>query len=268
MEKDTVAGKLEHWLSVQNLGRKNRTQEFNAEIVETVKKHWLNVTQPAASVTGQDVLNFAKKIEHYCPSRWNAIISALRAVTHQGNLLRRRKPRFREFVPPNQMEFSALLQELDKLPRSYAGLSVRFLSLTGLRICEAQQMRKELVGNSRTFVPAGIAKNGKARCIPFLPGMAETVEKLRTAAPDSELILPRPSFRRGLEKACLRAGLEPLSYHCFRHLFATNCIQSGVDLPTVARWLGHSDGGALLARMYFHLLDSHSREMADLVKML
>jgi len=30
-----------------------------------------------------------------------------------------------------------------------------------------------------------------------------------------------------------------------RHLFATRCIESGVDIPTVSRWLGHKDGGAL-----------------------
>jgi hypothetical protein len=28
-------------------------------------------------------------------------------------------------------------------------------------------------------------------------------------------------------------------------LFATRCIESGVDIPTVSRWLGHKDGGAL-----------------------
>jgi hypothetical protein len=38
---------------------------------------------------------------------------------------------------------------------------------------------------------------------------------------------------------------------------------SGVDLPTLARWLGHQDGGALLARVYFHLADQHSRQMAE-----
>jgi len=29
-----------------------------------------------------------------------------------------------------------------------------------------------------------------------------------------------------------------------RHLFATRCIENGVDIPTVSRWLGHQDGGA------------------------
>ena len=30
----------------------------------------------------------------------------------------------------------------------------------------------------------------------------------------------------------------------------TSCIESGVDIPTVSRWLGHRDGGALAMRVY------------------
>jgi integrase len=48
-------------------------------------------------------------------------------------------------------------------------------------------------------------------------------------------------------------------------LFATRCIEAGVDIPTVSRWLGHSDGGALAMRVYGHLRDTHSTEMAQKV---
>jgi len=36
-----------------------------------------------------------------------------------------------------------------------------------------------------------------------------------------------------------------ITHHDLRHLFATTCIEAGVDIPTVSRWLGHQDGGAL-----------------------
>ncbi len=36
-----------------------------------------------------------------------------------------------------------------------------------------------------------------------------------------------------------------------------------MDIPTVARWLGHKDGGALAMRVYGHLRDHHSAEMAQ-----
>jgi integrase len=47
-----------------------------------------------------------------------------------------------------------------------------------------------------------------------------------------------------------------------RHLFATRCIKSGVDIPTVSRWLGHQDGGTLSMKTYGHLRDEHSTHEA------
>jgi integrase len=56
--------------------------------------------------------------------------------------------------------------------------------------------------------------------------------------------------------------MERITHHDLRHLFATRCIESGVDVPTVARWLGHRDGGALAMRTYGHLREEHSRAAA------
>jgi hypothetical protein len=38
-----------------------------------------------------------------------------------------------------------------------------------------------------------------------------------------------------------------------------------VDIPTVSRWLGHKDGGALAMKTYGHLRDLHSTTMAQKV---
>jgi integrase len=43
-----------------------------------------------------------------------------------------------------------------------------------------------------------------------------------------------------------------LPHHDRRHFFATLCIESNEDIPTVSRWLGHSDSGALLIKTYGH----------------
>jgi integrase len=56
-----------------------------------------------------------------------------------------------------------------------------------------------------------------------------------------------------------------VTHHDLRHLFATRCIESGVDIPTVSRWLGHKDGGALAMKVYGHLRNQHSSSMAKLV---
>lgn len=55
------------------------------------------------------------------------------------------------------------------------------------------------------------------------------------------------------------------THHDFRHFFATTCIESGVDIPTISRWLGHKDGGALAMRVYGHLRQEHSAAAAQKV---
>jgi len=65
-----------------------------------------------------------------------------------------------------------------------------------------------------------------------------------------------------LASACEAIGVEKLTHHDLRHLFATRCIESGVDIPTVSRWLGHSDGGALAMKTYGQLRQEHSQAQA------
>jgi integrase len=60
-------------------------------------------------------------------------------------------------------------------------------------------------------------------------------------------------------------SIARFTHHDLRHLFATRCIESGVDIPTVSRWLGHKDGGALAMKVYGHLRDQHSVSMAQRV---
>jgi hypothetical protein len=68
-----------------------------------------------------------------------------------------------------------------------------------------------------------------------------------------------------INSACKTLGITRFTHHDLRHLFATRCIESGVDIPTVSRWLGHKDGGALAMKTYGHLRDQHSANMAQKV---
>jgi integrase len=61
-----------------------------------------------------------------------------------------------------------------------------------------------------------------------------------------------------IDSACKKMGIERITHQDLRHLFATRCIESGVDIPTVSRWLGNKDGGALAMKVYGHLRDQHS----------
>jgi integrase len=71
--------------------------------------------------------------------------------------------------------------------------------------------------------------------------------------------------QKALDRACEKVGADRITHHDLRHLFATRCIESGVDIPTVSRWLGHKDGGALAMKTYGHLRREHSIAQAQKV---
>src|SRR5208282_4808983 len=99
-----------------------------------------------------------------------------------------------------------------------------------------------------------------------IPEMRKLLERLKTERGEQEFMdNPVPKvrkFNRSLKRACKKLGLFHLTHHDLRHLFATRCIESGVDIPTVAKWLGHKDGGVLAMQTYGHLRDKHSADMA------
>jgi integrase len=75
-------------------------------------------------------------------------------------------------------------------------------------------------------------------------------------------VIPIDGARTAITNSCKRAGLPHFLHHSMRHYFSSNAIEAGVDFKVIAGWLGHSDGGFLVARTYGHLRDAHSFEMA------
>ena len=82
--------------------------------------------------------------------------------------------------------------------------------------------------------------------------------------PDAKVFHVR-ECQKALDRACNKVGADRITHHDLRHLFATACIEAGVDIPTVSRWLGHKDGGALAMKTYGHLRREHSIMQAQRV---
>jgi integrase len=98
--------------------------------------------------------------------------------------------------------------------------------------------------------------------IPDMRRLLESMKKERADEAATARVTRVGECQRAMDRAAKKIGIARITHHDLRHLFATRCIESGVDIPTVSRWLGHKDGGALAMKVYGHLRDSHSTEMA------
>lgn len=256
---------LSNWLAFQSAGKKTATQGYQREIHDIIFKRWPDHEQEVETISATQLAEFLPLVAHYSAPRFNAIVSALKKIAPiAAKPMKLRAVKVKSRAVINQLQFSQLLSELDSRPKSHAALIVSFLAHTGLRIKEARLVRWSDVCADGIFLPGEFSKSGKPRFIPFVSGTADVLNRLR-AVGDGVRVIPHGSVKKSLGRACGIVGVPHLSHHDFRHMFATRCIESGVDLPTAARWLGHQDGGALLGKVYFHLADAHSRQMAGRV---
>ena len=51
-------------------------------------------------------------------------------------------------------------------------------------------------------------------------------------------------------------------FHDCRHHFISYAVMSGIDYMTIARWVGHKDGGVLIGKVYGHLSNEHAQAQA------
>ena len=65
-----------------------------------------------------------------------------------------------------------------------------------------------------------------------------------------------------LRLARKKSGLTKFSFHDCRHFFISYCVMSGIDYMTIARWVGHKDGGVLIGKVYGHLNNEHTQAQA------
>lgn len=148
---------------------------------------------------------------------------------------------------------------------------IEFMTYCGLRPSEVRALRWEHLEDAAGVIVVHGGeegtKNRLSRRVPMAPLMVELVQRMRERAGETS----GPVFRikkphDALTNACARLKLPHQRIYDLRHTFATMCAQSGVDVPTFAKWLGHQDGGTLAMRTYVHPDEEHSREASKKVR--
>jgi integrase len=119
-----------------------------------------------------------------------------------------------------------------------------------------------------------LAKNHEARVVDFNSELERHLQDMfKRRAQDSQWLFPSPqrgdhdahakTFRESLRLARAKAELPKFGFHDCRHYFISYAVMSLIDYMTIAKWVGHKDGGVLIGKVYGHLADSHRKAMAQ-----
>lgn len=265
---------------------KASTKEYRAKTVKYLFKSWQGLAEKSpASITEKNCLHWAAEYrEKFSETLYNNTVDTLRgifevAIDH-GLISRNPAAEIQKVkVPQKKLELpsSEQLRQIVQLMRNSGSAFsdgcadlVEFLAYSGLRATEAAHVRWQDVDLERGRIYVAPGKNSQSRTVPMAESMRDLLGRIK-AKPryfrneqrrKAGFILSVSECEKALTAACKKVGVHRMTRHDLRHLFATRCIESGVDIPTVSRWLGHRDGGALAMRTYGHLRDEHSQAMA------
>lgn len=273
----------------ENPNLKRRTRKYGHETLEALLKSWpelslSEIRRITATACREWATRYAKT---FCASRHNATISLLRRVIAVGiengviysnpaDGLERKAVKPKRLELPTRAQFAAFIAEMrsahSRDSKNCADL-VQGLAFTGCRIAESGHIEwrdLDFEGGEITVKgdPEEGTKNGEIRRVPMIPQARELFEKMRKERadePTTEKVYLVHESQKSMDRAATKIGMPRITHHDLRHLFATICIESGVDIPTVSRWLGHKDGGALAMKTYGHLRREHSVAQAQKV---
>jgi integrase len=273
---------------------KTRSKGYRFQCVRKIEATWPGLSKMfLGEITEQDCREWAAALQSEIAGQYfNNVVGTLRLILDEGIKEQIKRGGAKLDNPTSELSRARISQKVLRLPerdqfkamvskiaaRSSWGPKaanlVEFLAYGGMRLyTEAQWATWEDIDWKRKEIivrgdPETGTKNWEIRRVPIIPDMEELLKRMQAEKQGQTTgkLLEIVECPISLEKACSDIGIPKLRHHDLRHLFATRCIESGVDIPTVSRWLGHKDGGALAMKTYGHLRNEHSQAMAQKVK--
>ena len=133
---------------------------------------------------------------------------------------------------------------------------------TGGRHSEILNLKWKDVDFARNTIAFRVTKTGEPRRVPIHPDALEVLRGLPRhgeyvfADADGKRYNRSSWIRYQFERAVDQAGIRGVVIHTLRHAFASELVEKGVDLKTVAELLGHSST-RMVDQVYAHLSPSH-----------
>ncbi len=286
----------EQWLEGERIkgAITQSTIDYKQSILDDVKKRtWPGwVTEPLADLSEKNLAAWLVTCrKKYCATRTNGAITILRemlALAVRDKLLARERVeealhglsycrvdydyKRMTLQLPEPATVAALRMEIYRrchMAGTKGAWLFDFLLFSGVRRESACNVLREDVHREKGVLYVRKAKRG-AYSVPLFPELLELIDRIEKQSPGkpTDRLLPTNSVLKLIGTACQTLKIARLNHHSLRHIFATRCIEAGVDIPTVASWLGHRDGGKTAMKVYGHLRQEHSQALAKTMQFL
>jgi integrase len=266
---------------------KSKTKHYYKQRIDSLLRTWPGLEKiNVRDISKQNCMDWATKYKGSATAFNNTALVlrmvldiAIESGVIYENVARhvtRRAIKPKELHLPDNAKFVEFVKTIEdaggRFSKDCANL-VRFLAYGGFRLGEAKNItwgdcdfqRGEIVVRGDAVEKT---KNSEVRRVPMIAEMRQLLERLQNEHGEeipSTSVMRVGECQKAMDAAVKKVAISHLTHHDLRHLFATRCIESGVDIPTVSRWLGHKDGGGLAMKVYGHLRNQHSASMAKLV---
>jgi len=195
------------------------------------------------------------RVKDVCPATSNREMALLK---HMFNMAERwgqhhgaNPVRLVKFLPENNLRFETLSEEQEErllmASPPYLREMILFAINTGLRTSDIFNLQWMEVDIEQRRLKKIVKKSDKPLSLP-LNETAFGIIEARLAVQQGPYVFYSPmtgdrfkDVKGALLAAVKRAGLPKITWHMFRHTFASRLTRDGVDVVTVKDLLGHSD---------------------------
>lgn len=147
---------------------------------------------------------------------------------------------------------------------------IRLLAFCGGRTSEVLKLTwADVDFKNRVLVFKGVeTKNSQTRRVDLNSKLQSHLKSMfarktsESLFPSSRTDNPVTSFKTILRKIRMDLKLPHFTNHLLRHYFISMSVMAGIDYMTIAKWVGHKDGGVLIGKTYGHLNREHMEKMA------
>jgi integrase len=262
-----------NWISALNYlstftGGKLKFKDLNEKILEEFKEYLLT-TNSKRSINKTLSQNSAV-------SYFNKIKAALKQAYKDGILLNDLNAKVKSIKPEDSRREHLTITELNKLVKTPCNnlllkRAALFSALTGLRFSDIKKMtwgEIEYIESHGYFLNFSQLKTKGMEVLPisdqaysFTNGKENPKDMVR-----DELVFDGLKYsaynNKHLFQWILEAGItKHITFHCFRHTYATLQLYNGTDIYTVSKMLGHKN--LKTTQVYAKIVDDSKRQAAN-----